>query len=55
MFSTLLRMNSTISAVFNLSSANAVNLDHAKILLFGKKLTPSENIKICDFLGKLFL
>ena len=41
MFSTLSRTNSAISAIFNLSSANAHNLDQGTILSFGKALKDS--------------
>ena len=37
--STLPKTKSSFSFTFNLSSANALNLDHSKNLLFGKELT----------------
>ena len=41
MFSTLSRRALIILATFNLSSANASNLDKSKILSFGKELNKS--------------
>ena len=38
MFSTLPKTNFNFSVAFNLSSANAFNLDQSKILLCGKEL-----------------
>ena len=38
MFSTLSKIEIIIFVTFNLSSANAFNLDQSKILLFGKEL-----------------
>ena len=38
MFSTLPKTNFSYSVIFNLSSANAVNLDQSKNLLFAKEL-----------------
>ena len=39
MFSTLPKTNFDFSVTFILSSANALNFDQSKVLLFGKELT----------------
>ena len=46
--STLPKTKSNFSFTFNLSSANALNLDHSKILLFGKELT-HHHMKVLHF------
>ena len=59
MFSALLRTRFAISANFNQSSANALNLDRADSLLFGKGLTLSkqqilESSKLKEFVDDNF-
>ena len=44
MFFTLTKTEIVIQVTFNLSSANAFNLDQSKILLFGKELS---EFKLC--------
>ena len=43
MFSTLSKTNFSNLATFELSSANALNLDKSKILLFGNELKDFKN------------
>ena len=52
MFSTLSRGSFNILAMFNLSSANAYNLNHSKILSFGAEL--SEGTQNLGCVGQLF-
>ena len=53
MFSTLSRTKIMIVATFNLSSANAFNLDQSRILSFGKELNHSHTMTPFDAPGKL--
>ena len=46
MFSSLSRTNFAIWITFNLSSANALNLDWSKILSFGTGLSKTSNVNI---------